>query len=87
MARLDISGDTAFAGTAPSAEVFFDLGIAYATGREVEPDLIEAHKWFNLAAITAYSEAASHRQEIAREMTNVAIAEAQRAAREWLRRH
>ena len=65
----------------------FDLGIVYSTGTEVEIDMIEAHKWFNLAAIRGNAEAALYRQELALEMTKAAIAEAQRAAREWLRTH
>jgi hypothetical protein len=71
----------------PSADGLFDLGIIYATGRDGTPDLVEAHKWFNLAAVKGNSEAAEHRQEIAREMSAADIAEAQRAAREWLRTH
>lgn len=75
------------AGSAPPAEGFFELGILYATGREVALDLVAAHKWFNLAAIKGNPEAAYHRQEIAREMTASAIAAAQRAARDWLQKH
>ena len=74
-------------GTAPNAETFFELGILYATGREVAPDLVAAHKWFNLAAIKGNHEAAMHRHEIAGEMSAKEIADAQRAAREWLRLH
>ena len=40
-----------------------------------------------VAAARGYREAAAYRQEVAREMTAVAIAEAQRAAREWLNKH
>jgi len=71
----------------PGAESFFELGILYATGREVAPDLVAAHKWFNLAAIRGNREAALHRQQIAGEMSAAEIAEAQRAARAWLRLH
>jgi uncharacterized protein len=36
------------------ANALYDLGIAYSTGSGgVEVDLIEAHKWFNLAALNA----------------------------------
>ncbi len=32
-------------------EALFDLGVTYSTGRGgIGVDLIEAHKWFNLAA-------------------------------------
>ena len=32
------------------ADALFELGLMYCAGRDVEVDLIEAHKWFNLAA-------------------------------------
>jgi TPR repeat protein len=73
--------------TKPSFENFFDLGVMYSTGREVATDLIAAHKWFNLAAVEGNLEAATYRQEVAREMSPIEIAKAQRAAREWLRTH
>ena len=64
---------------------YFDLGVAYSTGGSgVECDLIEAHKWFNLAAVAGYEEAALCRADISEEMTAREIAEAQRRAREWL---
>ena len=64
---------------------FFDLGVAYSTGSHgVECDLVEAHKWFNLAAVGGYEEAAMCRADISEEMTAREIAEAQRRAREWL---
>jgi TPR repeat protein len=89
MARFEMGGlDIAsMAERRPSGEGLFELGLVYATGREVETDLVAAHKWFNLAAIRGNAEAALYRQEVALEMTQAAIAEAQRAAREWLRTH
>jgi len=67
----------------PSA--YFDLGVAYSTGSHGAPcDLIEAHKWFNLAAVGGYEDAAQCRADISEEMTAREIAEAQRRAREWL---
>src|SRR4051794_24830638 len=71
----------------PDAERLFDLGVLYATGRDVEQNFGDAHKWFNLAAASGYREAAFHRQLVAGEMSAKEIAEAQRAAREWLRLH
>lgn len=90
MARLEMGGAelAQMAEVQPNAEGLFELGMLYATGAdEVQTDLVAAHKWFNLAAIRGNPEAAWHRQEIAREMSAPAIAEAQRAAREWLRTH
>lgn len=64
----------------------FDLGVAYSTGSHgVSCDLVEAHKWFNLAAVGGHEEAAWCRADISDEMTAREIAEAQRRAREWLR--
>ena len=64
---------------------YFDLGVAYSTGsRGVPCDLVEAHKWFNLAAANGHDEAAQCRADISEEMTAREIAEAQRRARQWL---
>lgn len=65
---------------------FYDLGVAFSTGSHGAPcDMIEAHKWFNLAATKGHEEAAWCRADIADEMTAREVAEAQRRAREWLR--
>lgn len=64
---------------------YYDLGVAYSTGSHgVDCDLVEAHKWFNLAAASGHSEAALCRADISEEMTAREIAEAQRRARQWL---
>lgn len=64
---------------------YFDLGVAYSTGSHgVGCDLIEAHKWFNLAAVSGIEEAAMCRADVSEEMTAREIAEAQRRAREWI---
>lgn len=60
-------------------EACFDLGVAYSCGAKI--DLIEAHKWFNLAALGGYAAALTHRADIAEEMTAREIGEAQRRAR------
>lgn len=63
----------------------YDLGIAYSCGTGgVDIDLVEAHKWFNLAALAGSEEGQALRGEIAEEMTAREIAEAQRQARAWL---
>lgn len=64
---------------------YFDLGMAYATGATgIEIDLVEAHKWFNLAALGGIDQAQQCRAEISEDMTAREIAEAQRQARTWL---
>ncbi|MFC4293138.1 hypothetical protein ACFOWX_11995 [Sphingorhabdus arenilitoris] len=63
----------------------FDLGIAFSTGAGgVDVDMIEAHKWFNLAALNGSEEAMMCRADISDDMTAREIAEAQRQARAWL---
>ncbi len=66
-------------------KAYFDLGVVFSTGTEgVACDLVEAHKWFNLAASRGHEEAAWCRTDISDEMTAREIAEAQRRARQWL---
>jgi hypothetical protein len=65
-------------------DVFTDLGIDAAAGREGAPDRVTAHKWFNIAAARGTVEAVRLRQELAAEMTADEIARAQREARQWL---
>lgn len=73
------------AAAAGNEDAYYDLGVAYSTGSHgVGCDLIEAHKWFNLAASRGHEEAAWCRADISDEMTAREIAEAQRRAREWL---
>ncbi len=63
----------------------YDLGIVYSTGAGGVPiDLIEAHKWFNLAAVWGSEAAQQCRCDIADDMTAREIAEAQRQARAFL---
>jgi uncharacterized protein len=66
-------------------EAYFELGLAYSSGSDgVDVDLIEAHKWFNLAAMNGDERSQECRAEVADEMSAREIAEAQRQARAWL---
>ena len=68
-----------------NANALFELGVAYSTGSGgIDVDMVEAHKWFNLAAVNGHEEAMYCRAEISDEMTAREIAEAQRQARAWL---
>jgi uncharacterized protein len=63
----------------------YDLGIAYSSGLDgVDVDLIQAHKWFNLAALAGNERGQQCRAEISEDMTAREIAEAQRQARAWM---
>lgn len=67
------------------ADALYELGMAYSSGSGgVDVDLIEAHKWFNLAALNGSEAAMMCRADISDDMTAREIAEAQRQARAWL---
>ena len=69
-------------------DALYELGVAYSTGTAgVEIDFIEAHKWFNLAALRGNEEAKRHRLEISKEMSRDDISRAQKLAREWMATH
>ncbi len=66
-------------------EELFRLGMMYSTGQGGAPvDLISAHMMFNLAAMRGSVEASVYRRELSREMDREDVAEAQKAARQWL---
>lgn len=75
------------AAEAGAPEALYNLGLIYATGNGVDVDFVDAHKWFNLAAVRGSHAARQYRTEIALEMNASQIAEAQRRAREWLSNH
>lgn len=70
-----------------TAEDLLALGLKYCFGRGVAQSYVEAHKWFNLAALKGNENAKSYRCELAREMSANDIAEAQRQARAWMTLH
>ena len=66
-------------------DALYDLGVCYSTGASgVGIDLIEAHKWFNLAAVSGLVAAQDARADVAEDMSAREIATAQAAARAWL---
>ena len=51
MARIEM-GAADIAGYGPDIDnghTFYELGLMYAAGRQVELDLVAAHKWLNVA--------------------------------------
>ena len=89
MARFELdSADLAtIGGRALSPEVFFELGMMYSCGRDVEINLVAAHKWFNLAAMGGSEEAKEYRTEIAAEMTSAERSKALKSARKYMNLH
>ncbi len=70
---------------ASSGDELFRLGLLYSTGQGGAPlDYVSAHMLFNLAAMRGSLEAKVYRKELSQEMGHDEVAEAQRAAREWL---
>jgi uncharacterized protein len=70
-----------------SAESIFELGMKFCSGTGVAQNLVEAHKWFNIAALKGSDSARRYRLDIAVEMTVDQIAEAQRMARAAMTLH
>ena len=69
----------------PSGDELFRTGLLYSTGQGGAPlDYVSAHMLFNLAAMRGSLEAKVYRKELSAEMDPNDVAEAQRAAREWL---
>ena len=58
----------------------------YGLGHGVTKDHIQAHLWYNLAAVEGDDDSRRNRDIIAEKMTFAQIAEAQRLAREWKRK-
>ncbi|MDQ2861392.1 MAG: sel1 repeat family protein [Pseudomonadota bacterium] len=70
-----------------SGDELFRLGLTYSTGQGGAPlDYVSAHMLFNLAALRGSLEAMVYRKELSGEMDPADVAEAQRAARQWLSR-
>ena len=71
----------------PSGDDLFRLGLRYSLGQGGAPlDYVAAHTLFNLASSRGSLEAKVYRKELSAEMDPSDVAEAQRAAREWLSR-
>lgn len=87
MAQYESADAILASASRENPEAIFELGLLCATGRAGAVELVEAHKWFNIAAFRGLDAAKARREEIAAEMTRDEVAAAQRAARDWLQRH
>jgi len=71
----------------PSGDDLFRLGLRYSTGQGGAPlNYVTAHTLFNLASVRGSLEAKIYRKKLSAEMDSADVADAQRAAREWLAR-
>ncbi len=88
MARFEmLEAGVGAMGANAQADILFELGMMYATGRDCDTDLVAAHKWFNIAAIKGSARAAELRAELSATMSKAEIAQALREAREWMTMH
>jgi uncharacterized protein len=74
-------------GTTAQADILFELGMMYATGRDCDVDVVAAHQWFHIAAIKGSDRAAQVRADLSASMSKPEIARALREAREWMTTH
>jgi TPR repeat protein len=69
------------------ADAQYNLGVMYENGRGILQDYVRAHMWINIASISGESKNASKNRDIvAKVMTPSQIAEAQKLARECVRK-
>lgn len=88
MARFDVDSSVSISSVLDSGmpDALLELGLMYSAGRGVELDLVEAHKWFNIAAARGNEAARRYRSELSNELSRRQISEAQRRARAWMAR-
>lgn len=82
MARMVRIEDLAGSAAGGDEVAAFELAMCYAGGSGgVDVDLVQAHRWFNVAAACGYQPALDWRHEIAMEMSARQVVEAQKLAR------
>ena len=64
-----------------------NLGAMYYDGEGVSQDYIQAHMWFNLAAVQGDEAGRKNHDLVAKLMTSAEISKAQDMAREWTEKH
>ncbi len=67
--------------------ILLEMGMKYAIGRDCEINVVEAHKWLNIAAIRGSQKAERMRNQVAATMSKAELAAALRSAREWMTSH
>ena len=55
----------------------------YAMGQSVPKDYVQAHMWFNLAAVIGMESAITNRDRVAGMMTSAQLGKAPKLASEW----
>lgn len=65
----------------------YALGLAYAEGRGIEPDNVQAYMWLSLAVEQGDEDAKTLRYIVAEHMTREDVRQAESAAADFQRRH
>jgi len=82
MARMVRIEDLVGSAASGDEVAAFELAMCYASGSGgVGVDLVQAHRWFNVAAAYGYQAALDWRHEIAMEMSAREVVDAQKLAR------
>ena len=68
-------------------EAYNNLGLMYEFGQGVPKDYIRAHASFSLASSGGVAEGSKNRDIVAKKMTPTEIAEAERLALDWMKKH
>lgn len=68
------------------AEAQFQMAMMYGSGEGTLHDTVYAHMWLNLAAAQGHSFATQQRDSLAKDMSKEDVSEAQRLARECLKK-
>ena len=63
-----------------------NLGVMYEQGKGVIQSYVSAHMWYNLGAINGSDNGSNNRDIVAKEMTPAQIEEAQRKAKDCLKK-
>ena len=69
------------------AKAQYNLGLMYALGEGVPQDRVYAHMWWNIAALTGDDSAKKNKKIVEKKMTSSQIEEAQRLARECVKKN
>ncbi len=69
------------------ASAQYNLGGMYSAGQGVRKNYVMAHMYWNIAAVSGQRYAIKNRDRVEGMMTSSQLAEAQKLAREWMRKH
>ena len=78
---------TRLAAEQGDADAQYNLGVMYYKGEGVAQDYVMVHMYFNIAGVGGHENAIKNRGSIEKRMTPSQIAEAQKLAREWMKKH